>query len=289
MKSISKGGSIGFEFLIGQLIVDPKNRIKFPKFEGTFDLKQRALANKTNLKSSFINVPIGSKTYEFKISGIGYKSIKIELFMGYGDIVKQINSNNNSCLEFILMELLLGNEINYEIFNEVSVSVEQDYNDGDESFEVDHDSIVKLSKIDFDETISKVNGWSKLVFDAIDDMWDDIFTFDDLLNQDRILSYQVKGESLDDDVLNNLPGATVPDWTSSIPSTSAPPKSCWPSAAAFRPAPRWTPLSPPRHGICRATTIRWSWRPAPLCRALPSSFPATGPCVPPIPPSSRAV
>ena len=35
-------------------------------------------------------------------------------------------------------------------------------------------------------------------------MWDDIFTFDDLLNQDRILSYQVKGESLDDDVLNNL-------------------------------------------------------------------------------------
>ena len=149
-------------------------------------------------------MPIGSKTYEFKISGIGYKSIKIELFMGYGDIVKQINSNNNSCLEFILMELLLGNEINYEIFNEVSVSVEQDYNDGDESFEVDHDSIVKLSKIDFDETISKVNGWSKLVFDAIDDMWDDIFTFDDLLNQDRILSYQVKGESLDDDVLNNL-------------------------------------------------------------------------------------
>ena len=204
VKSISKGGSIGFEFLIGQLIVDPKNRIKFPKFEGTFDLKQRALANKTNLKSSFINVPIGSKTYEFKISGIGYKSIKIELFMGYGDIVKQINSNNNSCLEFILMELLLVNEINYEIFNEVSVSVEQDYNDGDESFEVDHDSIVKLSKIDFDETISKVNGWSKLVFDAIDDMWDDIFTFDDLLNQDRILSYQVKGESLDDDVLNNL-------------------------------------------------------------------------------------
>ena len=82
--------------------------------------------------------------------------------------------------------------------------MEQDYNDGDESFEVDHDSIVKLSKIDFDETISKVNGWSKLVFDAIDDMWDDIFTFDDLLNQDRILSYQVKGESLDDDVLNNL-------------------------------------------------------------------------------------
>ena len=29
-------------------------------------------------------------------------------------------------------------------------------------------------------------------------------SIDDLLNQDRILSYQVKGESLDDDVLNNL-------------------------------------------------------------------------------------
>lgn len=207
VKYISKGKTEGFEYLIGRVVVDPKNQTKIPHFEGIFELRERALANKANLKSKYITMVIGSKGYEFRISGIGYKSIKLTTFVGYEDIVKELTSGNYNTLEFILMELLMGNEVDYEKFNETPVIVkvnDDEEKDEEEDLEIDLDTIEKLSQEEFDNALSEVNGWSKLVFDAIDDILDDIFTFESLLNQDRILSYQTRGETLDEDVLESL-------------------------------------------------------------------------------------
>lgn len=206
VKYIDSGKKSGLEFLIGQLIVDPKNQTKTPNFEGSFELKQRALVNKENLKSKYINTFIGSKEYGFRLSGIGNKSVKIELYVGYDDIVKELTSGNNNSLEFILMELLLGNEIDYEKFNEIPViiEVEEDPIEEEDELEVDVNNIEKLSEEEFEDIISKVSGWQKLVFDSIDDMLDDMFTFENLLKQDRILSYQTRGETLEDKVMENL-------------------------------------------------------------------------------------
>ncbi len=207
VKYISDGKKGGFEYLIGQLVVDPKNQTKIPHFEGTFELRERALINKANLKSKYVNILIGSKEYGFRLSGIGNKSVKIELFVGYDDIVKELTSGNNNSLEFILMELLLGNEIDYDKFNETPIIIEVDDDEEDEEEdinEIDLDNIEKLSREDFEDASANVSGWSKLVFDAIDDFIEDIFTFELLLNQDRILSYQTRGETLENDVLDNL-------------------------------------------------------------------------------------
>ena len=55
-----------------------------------------------------------------------------------------------------------------------------------------------------DEIIVNVKGWQKLVLDSIDDIIDEKFTLDMLLNQKRILSYQTRGEDLKEKVLENL-------------------------------------------------------------------------------------
>lgn len=98
---VVNSGVKGFEFLIEQLISDP-NKKMLPILENAFELKERALANKQNLKKMFINVNIGSKEYDFRIAGVGAKSVKLEIYVGYEDISLELNSGNLISLEFLL-------------------------------------------------------------------------------------------------------------------------------------------------------------------------------------------
>ena len=89
IKAVTGGNDRSFEYAIEQIIVDPSKNKK-PVLEDYNELRERALANKINLKNHYINVFVGKKEYGFKIAGIGYKSIKIELYVGYDEIVKEL-------------------------------------------------------------------------------------------------------------------------------------------------------------------------------------------------------
>lgn len=207
--AVSKGNELGFEFAIEQTIVDPSKKIK-PVLDSSSELKERALANKSNLKNQYVNIFIGKKEYGFRIAGIGAKSIKIEIFVGYDDIVKELSSGNDISLEYILFELMMENEVDYskfyQFFDEDELIYENDdENNEDNSVEeIDISTIEKLSSYDLEEKLLKLKGWQKLVFDAIDDIMDEVFTLELLLSQKRILAYQSQGEDFENKVLSNL-------------------------------------------------------------------------------------
>lgn len=213
IKAVTGGNDRSFEFAIEQIIVDPTKNKK-PVLEDHNELRERALANKANLKNYYINVFVGKKEYGFKIAGIGYKSVKIELYLGYDEIVKELSSGNDISLEFILLEIMMGNEVDYSKFNQLYdeedlIFNEEEDND-DESDEKDSveeinvENIKKLSTDEFDELFSNLKGWNKLVFDAIDDILSETFTLELLLSQNRIISYKTRGEDLESKVLDNL-------------------------------------------------------------------------------------
>lgn len=195
VNAVKKGNDKGFEFFIEQVIVDPVNKTRIPNIEDSFELRERALANKSNLKTKYVNVIIGCKEYGFRISGIGAKSIKLELYVGYEDIVKVVSAGNNNSIEFLLLELLQGNEIDYDKFDETPHPIEVIEEEPLET-EIDINDFEKLSEDELDEIASELKGFEKLVFDSIEDIFDDIFTLDTLLNQSRIKSYQIVGEDL---------------------------------------------------------------------------------------------
>ena len=70
------------------------------------DLKNKALEYKPNLKREKLVVPIGSEDYEFRISGIGEKSIKIEKYIKYDAIMEAVEAGNEDGLESILLKLV---------------------------------------------------------------------------------------------------------------------------------------------------------------------------------------
>lgn len=209
INAVSKGNELGFEFAIEQIIVDPSKKIK-PVLDSSSELKERALANKSNLKNQYVNIFIGKKEYGFRIAGIGAKSVKIEIFIGYDDIVKELSSGNDISLEYILFELMMENEVDYSKFYQFFDEEELIYENDDEDNEnvpideIDISNIKKLSDDEFDEKFSKLRGWQKLVFDSIDDMIDDVFTLEVLVSQRRILSYQSRDENIEIKVLDNL-------------------------------------------------------------------------------------
>lgn len=194
VKVVKNGNDKGFEFFIEQVIVDPVNRVKIPNVEDSFELRERALANKSNLKTKYVNVVVGCKEYGFRISGIGNKSIKIELYVGYEDIVKVVSAGNNNSIEFLLLELLQGKEIDYDKFYEAPQSV--GVIEEEPEPEIDINNFDKLSDDELEEITLSIKGFEKLVFDSIEDIFEDIFTVDLLLNQSRIKSYQIVGEDL---------------------------------------------------------------------------------------------
>ncbi|WP_295721816.1 hypothetical protein [uncultured Methanobrevibacter sp.] len=70
------------------------------------DLKNKSLKYKPELKREQIHVPIGDMEYDFRISGIGEKSFKIEKYIKYDDIIEAIEAGNDDGLESIILELV---------------------------------------------------------------------------------------------------------------------------------------------------------------------------------------
>lgn len=70
------------------------------------DLKERALEYKTELKKQQIELPIGDDDYEFRVSGIGAKSVKIEKYIKYEDIFEAIEAGKEDGLEAIIKKFI---------------------------------------------------------------------------------------------------------------------------------------------------------------------------------------
>ncbi|SDA65052.1 hypothetical protein [Methanobrevibacter millerae] len=204
IKGIKDGNSNGFEAAIQQIIVDPSGNKKV-MIENPNELKLRAMSNKNGIKTYPIMVQIGNNQYSFRIGGVGGKSIKVILFINYQDIAKNSEKDNFS-LEFILKELIIGNDVEYDVFdrlrdNTYFITEEEE----ESSAGVDLSGITKLDPDEAKEIASNLRGWSKLLFDSIDDLDSDVFTFDDLLEVDRLKAYRVEGKSLEPLVNKNLP------------------------------------------------------------------------------------
>lgn len=206
-KAISEGNKYGFEFSIAQLISDSDNE-KNVVMDSSSELKKMALDNKSKLKNQFVNIFIGYKEYGFKIAGIGAKSIKIEMYVGYDEIARELSSGNDISLEYILLEVIMGNTVDYSKFNQYFDEDELSFIDDEDveevPIDVDLDNIQKLTDDEFDEKYNMLRGWQKLVLDSIEDIIDDVFTLNDLLSQNRILSYKTSDEDLKTKVIENL-------------------------------------------------------------------------------------
>lgn len=205
INAVQEGISDGLEYLIEQIIIDP-NMNKIPNLDSAAELKLRAKANKAALKRMTIESFVGTKKYEFKISGIGERAIKLEIYIAYEDISKELNAGNEINLEFILKEILVENEVDYSIFEDIDP---EDYMEDAVSETEEHDDekpivIDKLSSDESEEIISKIKGVQKLIFDSIDEIDSDIFTVKDVLEQDLIKSYEAQGQSMKPIVIKNI-------------------------------------------------------------------------------------
>ncbi len=206
--AVQEGIDDGLEFLIEQVIIDPKKE-KRPNLDCSSELKLRANANKQALKRMTVEEFVGTKKYEFRIAGIGGRSIKLEIYVGYEDIAKELNNGNTINLEFILKEVLVGNKVDYTIFEDIDI---EDYQYDDEDDDVEDDEILedipvkidKLSSSESKELISQIEGIQRLIFDSIDDIDSDVFTVEDVLEQDRIKAYAVQGKSFEPIIIKNI-------------------------------------------------------------------------------------
>ena len=70
------------------------------------DLRYKANEFKIGLKKQYVNIPIGDEEYGFRISGIGGKSVKIEKFIKYDDIIEAIEAGNDNGLEAMIKQII---------------------------------------------------------------------------------------------------------------------------------------------------------------------------------------
>ena len=70
------------------------------------DLAKKAQDNKAGLKRQFVNIPIGDEEYGFRISGIGAKSVKLEKFVKYDDIMEAVESGNDFGLDAMIKQII---------------------------------------------------------------------------------------------------------------------------------------------------------------------------------------
>lgn len=205
--AVQEGIDDGLEFLIEQIIIDPKKE-KRPNLDSSSELKLRANANKQALKRMTVEEFVGTKKYEFRIAGIGGRSIKVEIYVGYEDIAKELNNGNTINLEFILKEVLVGNKVDYTIFEDIDIEDYQYYDEDEEDDEIFEEKIPvkidKLSSSESKELISQIEGIQRLIFDSIDDIDSDVFTVEDVLEQDRIKAYAVQGKSFEPIIIKNI-------------------------------------------------------------------------------------
>ena len=70
------------------------------------DLRDKANEFKTELKKQSLSVPIGDEEYDFRVSGIGQKSVKLEKYVKFDEIFEVIESGNDNGLEAIIKQLI---------------------------------------------------------------------------------------------------------------------------------------------------------------------------------------
>jgi len=70
------------------------------------DLRDKANEFKIGLKKQYVTLPIGDGEYDFKISGIGSKSVKLEKFVKFDDIFEAIESGNDNGLEAMIKQII---------------------------------------------------------------------------------------------------------------------------------------------------------------------------------------
>lgn len=204
IEKVQQGIDDGLEYLIEQLIIDPINKEKIPNLNSSQELKLRATANKQSLRRMAVEAFVGTKQYEFRIAGIGGRSIKLDIYVGYDDIASELNLGNEINLEFILKEILVGNEVDYSVFEGVEPEPVIDLPNEDPADDEDEIIIDKLSPDKSEVLISKIEGVQKLIFDSINEIDSDIFTVADVLEQDRIKSYAVQGKSFEPIIIKNI-------------------------------------------------------------------------------------
>lgn len=206
IKAVQNGIDDGLEYLIEQVIIDPKKEKK-PTLDNSSELKLRASANKQALKRMSVEAFVGTKKYEFRIGGIGGRAIKLEIYIGYVDIANELNKGNTINIEFILKEILVGNSVDYTIFEDIYIEDYQIDEEDVEEEELEKEKPITLDKLSSDESeelISKIKGVQRLIFDSIDDIDSDVFTIDDVLEQDRIKYYAVQGKSFEPIIIENI-------------------------------------------------------------------------------------
>lgn len=79
-------------------------------FDNAEDIKEKALANKDELKKKFVNIPIGDDEYGFRLAGIGAKAVKIEKYIKYDEIIDALNKGQDNGLESLIVEIIEGHE-----------------------------------------------------------------------------------------------------------------------------------------------------------------------------------
>ena len=70
------------------------------------DLRDKANEFKTELKKQSLSVPIGDEEYDFRVSGIGQKSVKLEKYVKFDEIFEVIESGNDNGLEAIIKQFI---------------------------------------------------------------------------------------------------------------------------------------------------------------------------------------
>lgn len=205
VSNVQRGVDDGLEYLLEQIVIDP-NMQKAPMLDSSMELRERAFANKQALRRMSIEAYVGTKNYEFRIAGIGGRAIKVEIYVGYEDIATELNNGNDITLEFILKEILVDNKVDYSSFEDIDINDYILVETEDEKMDLTEETIVinKLAPDESSEIISKIEGISKLIFDAIDGIDSDIFKVDNVLEQDLIKSYEVRGQSFEPIIIKTL-------------------------------------------------------------------------------------
>ena len=205
INQVQEGNNEGLEYLIEQIIIDP-NQVKSPILEDPSELKLRANANKESLRRMSVEAFVGTKKYDFRIAGVGGRAIKLEIYVGYVDIANELNEGNKINLEFIISEILVGNQVDYSLFENIDIEEysEDEVNTDEKESDEETDIINKLSPDESEKLISQIQGVQKLIFDSINDIEEDIFTIEDVLDQDLIKAYAVQGKSFEPIIIENI-------------------------------------------------------------------------------------
>ena len=71
------------------------------------EFRNVALLNKPDLRKKTVIIPISDNNYQFKISGIGQKAIKLEKYFYYSEIIDAVQEGIDDGLEFLIEQIII--------------------------------------------------------------------------------------------------------------------------------------------------------------------------------------